>query len=199
MPRALAAFEWITAFDRKMMQQNHARLTELYRHREPDMFMVCSHDGTQYEQAKATAYGDAMQVTSETTVAAPIDVVWDKLSNHVGMSQWGPGITVTMDRPGTGDPNGVGAVRRIASPGPGPDIVEEIVAFEAPNLLGYKALSGTPFPGYAGEVRLTSAASGTHISYTVSSTASFPLVKAPLAVVCRVLLRLLARASTKKN
>ncbi len=140
-----------------------------------------------------------MQVTSQTTVAAPIDVVWDKLSNHVGMSQWGAGLTVTMDKVGTPDPNGVGAVRRIASPGPGPDIVEEVVSFQAPNLLGYKALSGTPFPGYAGEVRLTPAASGTHISYTVSSTASFPLVKAPLVVVCQVLLRLLARASKKKT
>jgi uncharacterized protein YndB with AHSA1/START domain len=139
-----------------------------------------------------------MQVTSETTVAAPIETVWDKLSDHVGMSQWGPGITVTMDRVGTAEPNGVGAIRRIASPGPGPDIVEEVVTFQAPNLFGYKALSGTPFPGYTGEVRLSPAGAGTHISYTVSSTARFSLVKAPLAVVCRVLLRLLVRAS-KKN
>ena len=139
-----------------------------------------------------------MHVTSQTTVAAPIETVWDKLSDHVGMRQWGPGISVTMDKLGTDDPNGVGAVRRIASPGPGPDIVEEVITFEAPNLFGYKALSGTPFPGYAGEVRLTPSGSGTHINYTVSTTASFPLVKAPLAVICQVLLRLLARAS-KKN
>jgi uncharacterized protein YndB with AHSA1/START domain len=138
-----------------------------------------------------------MHVTSQTTVAAPIETVWDKLSDHVGMSEWGP-VTVTMDRLGTADPNGVGAIRRIASPGPGPDIVEEVVTFEAPNLFGYKALSGTPFPGYAGEVRLTPSGSGTHVNYTVSTTASFPLVKAPLAVICQVLLRLLARAS-KKN
>lgn len=138
-----------------------------------------------------------MHVTSQATVAAPIETVWDKLSNHVGMSLWGPGITVTMDKVGSPDPNGVGAIRRIASPGPGPDIVEEVVTFEAPNLFGYKALSGTPFPGYAGEVRLTPAGSGTHINYTVSSTASFPLVKAPLALICQVLLRLLARASRK--
>jgi uncharacterized protein YndB with AHSA1/START domain len=135
-------------------------------------------------------------VTSQTTVAAPIETVWDKLSDHVGMSQWGP-VTVTMDRLGTADPNGVGAIRRIASKGPGPDIVEEVVTFEAPNRFGYKALSGTPFPGYAGEVRLTPSGSGTHINYTVSTTASFPLVKAPLAVICQVLLRLLARASKK--
>jgi uncharacterized protein YndB with AHSA1/START domain len=139
-----------------------------------------------------------VQVTSQTTVAAPIETVWDKLSNHVGMSQWGPGITVTMDRVGTDDPNGVGAIRRIASPGPVPDIVEEVVAFEAPNLLGYRALSGAPFPGYTGEVRLTPAASGTHITYTISSTAQFPLVKAPLAVLCQMLLRFLARASKQK-
>jgi uncharacterized protein YndB with AHSA1/START domain len=138
-----------------------------------------------------------MHVTSQTTVAAPIETVWDKLSDHVGMSEWGP-VTVTMDKLGTADPNGVGAIRRIASAGPGPDIDEEVVTFEAPTLFGYKALSGTPFPGYAGEVRLTPAGTGTHINYTVSTTASFPLVKAPLAVICQVLLRLLARAS-KKN
>jgi uncharacterized protein YndB with AHSA1/START domain len=140
-----------------------------------------------------------VHVTSQTTVAAPIETVWDKLSDHVGMSKWGPGVTVTMDRVGTAEPNGVGAIRRIASPGPGPDIVEEVVTFEAPNLFGYKALSGTPFPGYAGEVRLTPAGSGTHINYTVSTTASFPLVKAPLTVICQVLLRLLARASKKTS
>jgi glyoxylase-like metal-dependent hydrolase (beta-lactamase superfamily II) len=55
MPRAPAAFETATAFDRKMVQRNHARLSELYRRREPDMFMVCSHDRLVYEQAKATA------------------------------------------------------------------------------------------------------------------------------------------------
>jgi uncharacterized protein YndB with AHSA1/START domain len=140
-----------------------------------------------------------MHVTSQTTVAAPIEMVWDKLSDHVGMTQWGPGITVTMDKVGSPDPNGVGAIRRIASPGPGPDILEEVVTFEAPHVLGYKALSGTPFPGYAGEVRLTPAGAGTHISYTISSTATFPLVKAPLAVLCQVLLRFLARASKKKS
>ena len=140
-----------------------------------------------------------MQFTSQTTVAAPIETVWDKLSDHVGMSQWGPGITVTLDKVGTPDPNGIGAVRRIASPGPGPDIVEEVVTFDAPHVLGYKALSGVPFPGYAGEVRLTEAGAGTHISYTISSTASFPLVKAPLAAISQVLLRFLARASKKQN
>ena len=139
-----------------------------------------------------------MHVTAQTTVAAPIETVWDTLSNHAAMSSWAPGVTVTVEKPGTPDPNGVGTVRRVASPGPGKDVLEEVVTFDPPHVLRYKAISGSPFPGYSGEVRLTPAGAGTHINYTISTTAGFPLVKVPLAVLCRVLLRLLARASTKK-
>ena len=31
-----------------------------------------------------------MQVTSETTVAVPIETVWDALSDHVGIGRWAP-------------------------------------------------------------------------------------------------------------
>jgi glyoxylase-like metal-dependent hydrolase (beta-lactamase superfamily II) len=55
MPRALAAFEWAVAFDREMVRENHARLAELYRRDEPDLFMICAHDLTDYDRAKATA------------------------------------------------------------------------------------------------------------------------------------------------
>jgi hypothetical protein len=34
---------------------NHARLAELYRQAEPDLFILCAHDLAQYERAKATA------------------------------------------------------------------------------------------------------------------------------------------------
>jgi len=140
-----------------------------------------------------------MQVTSQTTVAVPIDTVWEALSDHVGISRWAPGLSVTMDKVGTTDPNGLGAIRRISSPGPAPDIVEEVVTFEPPRVLGYKALSGVPFPGYSGEVRLSEAGAGTLITYSLSSSASLPLVKAPLTAICQVLMRMLARASTKQN
>ena len=138
-----------------------------------------------------------MQATSHATVAAPIDHVWDTLTDHVGMSSWGPGVTVTMDKAGAVEPNGVGAVRRITASGRGPTIVEEVVTYQRPHVFAYKALSGMPFPGYAGEVRLTDEGSQTRITYTISSTATFPLVKAPLAVLNQVLLRLFARAAAK--
>src|SRR4051794_27583604 len=104
-----------------------------------------------------------MHATSHTTVAVPVDAVWDTLTDHVGMANWGPGVSVTMDKSGSEDANGVGAVRRITTPGPVPDIVEEVVTYQRPHVFAYKGLSGAPFPGYAGEVRLTDEGSRTRI------------------------------------
>ena len=53
VPRALAAMEALIAFDRKMVRDNHARLAELYRRGDPDLLIVCAHDATLYERARA--------------------------------------------------------------------------------------------------------------------------------------------------
>ncbi|HTI77542.1 MAG TPA: MBL fold metallo-hydrolase [Mycobacterium sp.] len=55
MPLSLNAFERATAFEWKVVRQNHARLVELFDRREPDMLMVCAHDRKLYEHAKETA------------------------------------------------------------------------------------------------------------------------------------------------
>lgn len=138
-----------------------------------------------------------MHATATTTVARPIESVWATLTDHEGMSSWGPGVTVTIDQPGSPEPNGVGTVRRITTPGPGPAMTEEVVTFQAPNLFGCAARSGIPIAGYQGEVRLTPDGTGTRIDYTVSSTSSFPPVKLALTALSQVLLRLFARAAAK--
>ena len=55
VPRSLWAMETAVAFDRKKMRDNHARLAELYRKAEPDLFIVSAHDSALFERAKATA------------------------------------------------------------------------------------------------------------------------------------------------
>jgi glyoxylase-like metal-dependent hydrolase (beta-lactamase superfamily II) len=55
VPRALAAMESLFAFDRKRVLDNHARLVELYQSQDPDLLIVCAHDPTLLEQARATA------------------------------------------------------------------------------------------------------------------------------------------------
>ena len=61
VPRALTAMESLVAFDRKTVLANHARLAELYQRKDPDLLIVCAHDPTLLEQARATAYDDAFR------------------------------------------------------------------------------------------------------------------------------------------
>jgi uncharacterized protein YndB with AHSA1/START domain len=138
------------------------------------------------------------RVTASATVPRPVDHVWAVLSDHEGMSSWGPGITVKLETPGTADRNGVGAVRRITAPGPAPAIVEEIVAFEPGHKLGYRAKAGVPFKNYGGEVLLTAAGQGTRIDYSLMIDPRIPVVeKAAAAAVARGLLTALVRASKR--
>lgn len=54
-PWLLGAFEKFAAFDRKKVTENHARLTELYRRGEPDLFVFCAHDAGLLDHAIRTA------------------------------------------------------------------------------------------------------------------------------------------------
>lgn len=55
IPRVLSTMETLFAFDRKRLRDNHARLAELYRRQDPDLFIVCSHDPALYAQGRASA------------------------------------------------------------------------------------------------------------------------------------------------
>src|SRR5699024_10530586 len=52
-----------------------------------------------------------MHSTATATVAAPANRVWAVLSDYEGMSSWAPGLKITVARPGSPEPNGVGAQR----------------------------------------------------------------------------------------
>jgi glyoxylase-like metal-dependent hydrolase (beta-lactamase superfamily II) len=54
IPRMVKVVEPMLAFDRKKVRDNHARLAELYQRRDPDLLIVCAHDVSLYEHAKAT-------------------------------------------------------------------------------------------------------------------------------------------------
>lgn len=125
-----------------------------------------------------------MRGTATATVAAPPERVWATLADHEGMSGWAPGLTVTLVHAGAPERNGVGARRRIRAVPLLPAFVEEIVAFDPPRRLSYRAVAGIPLRNYVGEVTLRPAGpdgSGTRIDYTVSADNRLPGVAAVLA------------------
>lgn len=136
--------------------------------------------------------------TASSTVNRTSEHVWEVLVDHEGMSSWGPGLAVSLQTEGTPERNGLGAVRKISAPGPMPAIVEEVVAFVPNKTFGYRALAGVPFKNYGGTVTLTPQGSATRIDYSITLDERLPVVeKAAAAVVARVLLAALVRASKR--
>lgn len=134
-------------------------------------------------------------ITSVTRVVDhPVEKVWAALVDHEAMSTWAPGLAVTLDRPGTSERNGVGAVRRIAAPGPVPAIVEEITVCDSPHVLGYRARSGVPFRDYSGRVTLRGTGTRTEITWTLTARPRLGAERLALGLVARVLLASLVRS-----
>jgi len=92
-------------------------------------------------------------VVVEHRFSAPVEVVWERVSDHRGMRRWlVPGMNVRLQWEGEPAPNGKGAVRVIE--GAGVRAVEEIVEFEAPHRMVYEVLSGFPIKDHRGEITL---------------------------------------------
>lgn len=139
-----------------------------------------------------------VQASARGVLKCDLEQAWTALSQHEAMAGWGPGMKVTVDNAKAAAPGEVGAVRTIAAPGPAPAIVEEITAFEAPHVLGYKGLAGVPFKDYRGEVRLTPRADGVAVEWTLSARPRVPVVeKLALAGISRTLLALYSRAAQR--
>jgi hypothetical protein len=114
------------------------------------------------------------------------------------MADWGPGVKVDLVRNGEGERNGVGAVRKIRTPLPVFAIVEEVVDFDPPYRLAYRAVSGVPLKNYLGEIELTTVATGTRIDYSISADSRIPkLADVAVKAISRALLTALTRQARR--
>ena len=109
----------------------------------------------------------------EHSFAAPVELVWERVSDHRGMRRWlVPGMSVRLQREGEPAPNGKGAVRVIE--GKGVRAVEEIVEFEPPNRMVYQVLSGFPIKQHRGEITLEPGEGTTLLVWTVRFKPQYP-------------------------
>ncbi len=130
------------------------------------------------------------------TVSAPVDVVWEVLTNHRGYATWGAVKTATLEAEGEPDVNGVGAVRRLSD---GPLVVrEKVLEFEPKTRFVYTVLSGPPVRDYRATVTLSPMGSSTTVHWTVAFDTKVPFT-GPLMkpVVKRIIASLLQKASVE--
>ncbi len=135
--------------------------------------------------------------TLRASVRAPIDTVFDVLTDHRGYARLTPLRSSTLEREGDPAPNGVGAIRRLALLGP--PIREEVTEYKAPSRFAYKALSGVPARSHAGTVELTSRSNDTDLTWRVDSVPKVRMPDAMWATVVRPAISMLLRGVVKES
>lgn len=123
--------------------------------------------------------------TFRALIDAPIDLVFDVLTDHRRYAEFTPLRSVTLEREGISSINGIGAVRALHLAGP--VIREEVIEYVRPTRFAYRMLSGMPVRDHVGRVELLQEASGTRVVYQLET---FPTVPAPFAPAVSAVARL---------
>lgn len=110
-------------------------------------------------------------------VRAPIETVFERLTDHEVMARW-PGIggcrLVREGRPR----NGRGAIREVKVRGL--TLLEEVVVFEPPHRFDYEIIKGLPV-AHRGTVHLVPSKDGTLVTWDITMASRWPLLA---EVVC---------------
>jgi uncharacterized protein YndB with AHSA1/START domain len=106
-----------------------------------------------------------VQILVERLIPAPRERVWEVMADHEGMKRWMPVREVVRRRPGSPDPNGIGAVRTIR--GMGLVLEEQITGWKPPERMEYVLTEGAPIRDHLGEIVLTSEPGGTRVRWNV--------------------------------
>jgi uncharacterized protein YndB with AHSA1/START domain len=113
--------------------------------------------------------------TIQKVVQAPIDVVFDVLTDHRAYAEFSPLRKVELVQTGLPAPNGVGAIRALHTIGP--PIKEQVTEYERPTRFVYKLVAGAPVRDHVGTVELSAEGTSTRMVYRVET---FPKLPGPL-------------------
>jgi hypothetical protein len=91
------------------------------------------------------------------------DAIWALLADIDTWDDWGPWSSTGLERPGSPEPAGIGAVRRFKYFGR--VTREEVVGFDPPVRFAYDLLSGLPLRNYHSEVTVTPTDEGARLEW----------------------------------
>jgi uncharacterized protein YndB with AHSA1/START domain len=133
----------------------------------------------------------------ERRVVAPVDVVWEVLTDHRAYERWGAVKSATLETEGSPEVDGVGAVRRLAD---GPLVIrEKVLEFEPKTRFVYTVLSGPPVRDYRATVTLFPEGDATTVRWNVAFRGKIPLTSPVLAPVVKVIIGTLLRKAAKES
>ena len=128
------------------------------------------------------------RIDLDKTLAAPIDQVFELLSDHAGYTRFRGFSKAELVREGTEEPNGVGALRRLAT---GPlRLEEEITAFDRPTRMDYVIRKvNLPLDHDGGTITLSETAAGTRVLWRSTFSVPVPVAGPALAAALAAAIR----------
>ena len=124
----------------------------------------------------------------ERTLNAPIEDVFELLSDHRGYIRFRGFTLAELVREGESEPNGVGALRRLHTGGLKFD--EESTAFERPTRMDYLIREiNAPLVHEGASIVLSPTGGGTRVRWTSDSTVRIPLIGGLAAAAASVAIR----------
>lgn len=102
------------------------------------------------DQSQARRHSVNLQIL----LNAPLDRVWDRITDHAGMADWLGVREVTLSRAGAPEPNGLGAERTLVDAVIG-TVVEQVIDWQPGRSYRYRIIAGSPFRDHVGELRVS--------------------------------------------
>jgi uncharacterized protein YndB with AHSA1/START domain len=135
--------------------------------------------------------------TIQTVIQAPIDTVFDVLTDHRGYAGFTPLRKVELVQTGLPTPNGVGAIRALHVLGP--PIKEQVTEYERPTRFVYKLIAGAPVRDHVGTVELSAEGTSTRMLYRIDTFPKVPAMLAPpIVAFLRATIGMLVKGIAKR-
>jgi catechol 2,3-dioxygenase-like lactoylglutathione lyase family enzyme/uncharacterized protein YndB with AHSA1/START domain len=115
---------------------------------------------------------DNQRVEYAITLPGPPEEVFAVLEDHAGMTEWAGLGRVGLTAKGFASNTGRGAEREIATPLGA--CIKQIIDREAPKLLRYRIIKGSPFINYIGEVRVQPEGGGSRVAWSLRFRSRIP-------------------------
>jgi uncharacterized protein YndB with AHSA1/START domain len=141
--------------------------------------------------------GAVATFTLNASIDAPIDLVFDVLTDHRGHAKMTALRSSTLEHEGEPAPNGVGAIRVLHLIGP--PIRERVTTFDRPRLFAYEMLSGAPIRTHTATVELAPEGGRTALTWRVESIPSIPVPDAAWSAVVRLVINHLLHGIVKES
>ena len=125
-------------------------------------------------------------VENEVAIYASADEVWNRLSDHSALGNWGL-FNARVLHPGEESENGLGCIRELSAFGL--RITEEIVGWNEGRHFAYKLRTGAPFKWHKGDVFVTELNGVTTVRWAIRLQSRIPLTGKLCALFLRVIFK----------